>query len=76
MNKVTKADRESVRLAKSELQTIHIKDFACDISKTVEKVREIVAVLQANSVIAPDHLTTIINVFKDSQVLFFEFIFD
>ena len=63
--KVTQADAEVVRLAKKELQQTHLKDFNYDISKAVERVREIVATLEANDVISGDHIDDIIAVFKD-----------
>ena len=49
-NKVTQANAEAIRLAKKELQQTHLKEFDYDVSKTVERVREIVATIEANDV--------------------------
>ena len=39
INKETKADRESVRLTKSELQNVHRENFDYNVTKTVEKTK-------------------------------------
>ena len=65
INKSTKADRESARLVKSELQNIHMKNFDYKVTKTMEKIRELVAALEANENMTSDQFTNVVSAFKD-----------
>ena len=62
VNRATKADSEAVRLAKTELQRTYLKDFDYDVSKIVEKVRELVETLEANVTSSASHDDEVITV--------------
>ena len=66
-SKATQADAEAIRLAKNDLQKCHLRDQDFDVSKTVERVREIVATLEANDITSSDHVDEVIAVFKDKS---------
>ena len=65
--KVTKADTKAIRLTKINLQGIHLKDFDCDVSKAIKRVREIVSALEANNIDSKDHLDNALAMFKDKS---------
>ena len=67
INKVTKADTESVRIDKNELQNTHLNDFKFNVSEAVEKIRELVVILESNSVESDHHIDDVLRVFKDKS---------
>ena len=64
INRATKADSKVVRLAKNELQRKNLKDFDYDVSKTVEKVRYLVATIEVNAISSVNHTDDEIAVFE------------
>ena len=66
-SKATQSNAEAAHLAKNNLQNAHLKDFDYDASKTVEKVRELVASLEANDVLTSVHVDDVIAFFNDKS---------
>ena len=52
INAAAQYDAEVVRLAKHDIINTHLNYFYCSMSKAIEKVRELVAKLEANDILS------------------------